>query len=79
MRLLKHHADVGARTVHRQTFHQDLAFKRHLEPGDRIEHGRLAAPGRPDDADEFTMRHVERDPVHRDQLAAFGVKDDAEV
>ena len=79
MRLLKHHAEIGPRTMHRQALHQYLALEWHLESGDRIEHRRFAAPGRPDDADEFTVRHVERNSVHRNQLAAIGVKDDAEI
>src|SRR3954453_1369178 len=79
MRLLKHHADIWAWPMHRHALDEDLAFERHFEPGDGIEHGRFAAAGRPDDADEFALRHIERNAVDRDHLAAIGCEYYTEV
>ncbi|MGY4452511.1 hypothetical protein ACVWZR_007171 [Bradyrhizobium sp. i1.3.1] len=79
MRLLEHHADIGSRAVDTRALHQDVAFKRHLQSGDRIEHRRLAATGGPDDANELARCHVEGNAIHRDGLPAAGVKNDAQV
>src|SRR5262249_34571736 len=34
-----------------------------LKPGDRPQQGRLAAAGRPDQREELSVAHVERDPL----------------
>jgi len=50
--------------------HADGAGGRLDQSGDQIEHGRLAAAGLAEDGDDLALRHVERQPLDRHQVAA---------
>ena len=71
---LEHQAEIaelrvdefaGRRIEHRLAADGDAAAGRALQPGDRGEHGRLAAAGRTEQRQELALADVERDPVHR--------------
>ena len=71
---LKHNAKVARRR--RQVRHVtagdlDHAGVLRIEARDRTQQRGLAAPGRPEKADELTLRHVERDIAQRGELAKF--------
>jgi hypothetical protein len=46
-----------------------------LKPGDEVQHGRLAAPARTDDADELPVRDLERDVVDRQHRGAVPARE----
>jgi hypothetical protein len=63
--LLQHVADEADHAADPGAVKIDFAARRFDQPGDDIEDGRLAAAGRPEDADESPARDVDRHVVDR--------------
>ena len=51
---------------------EDVAGRRHVEPGDELEHGALAAPARSDDADELAAPGVQVDGLQDREATLLG-------
>ncbi len=67
--VLKHHAEAALRGRHRRhilTRHRDAAAVRRLEAGQQAQHGRLAAPRRPEQRQNLSLGDVERDRTYGD-------------
>jgi hypothetical protein len=56
---------------------RDRAGRRRIEPDDKPRDGRLAAAGFADEADAAALRHLEREVVHRTQIALRLALDEA--
>src|ERR1700730_16186583 len=66
---LKHHAAVGARARHRFAADLDHSAVGTNETAQDIKERALAAAGRADDGDEFSLRHLQIDGRERGQIA----------
>jgi hypothetical protein len=70
---LCHIAELAAHRLrlarHRMTEHRRRAARRHQQPAQHADRGRLAGAVRTEKAVDLRARHVEVDPVHRDHRA----------
>src|SRR5690606_24459826 len=73
--LLEHHRRPGRRPGDALPPQQDLAGGGCEQAGDALQQGRLAAPGRADDADQFTGVQGEGEVAHRLDVPAVSLVD----
>jgi hypothetical protein len=73
--LLEDECHVRRRAGHALAVDLHVPLRRAQQPGDAFQQGRLAAAGRPDDADQLAGAHLEADVADRLNVAGRGLVD----
>ena len=77
--LLEHHPSISARPGHGLAVDQDLSLQRPHEPGHRVQHGRLATPGRAEQGHELAGPRGQAEPLDSLDGVTVAAERDADV